>query len=95
MTFLKNLFGSVPARQSSFYTFATQCGRCGERVEGRVNLSNDLSADYEDGREVYFVRKTVMGNGKCFQQIEVELKFNGERRLLDRQIHGGTFVEDR
>ena len=93
MGFLKNLFNSAPAPQTNFHAFAVQCKRCGERVEGRVNLSNDLSADYEDGREVYFVRKAVMGNGKCFQQIEVELKFNTERQLLDRQIRGGTFVE--
>jgi len=92
MTFFKKLFRSASA-PTNFYNFTVQCARCGEHIEGRVNRSNDLSVEYESGRDVYFVRKTVMGNSKCFQQIEVELKFNVERQLLDRQIRGGIFVE--
>jgi hypothetical protein len=34
-----------------------------------------------------------MGNGKCFQQIEVELKFNESRRLLEKHATGGQFAE--
>jgi hypothetical protein len=94
MGFFKKLFpGSPAASAGRFYSFAVQCGRCGELIPGQVNLSNDLSVDYEGGRDVYFVRKTLMGSGRCFQQIQVELKFDVERRLLDRQVAGGTFSE--
>jgi hypothetical protein len=34
-----------------------------------------------------------MGSGRCFQQIEVELTFDANRRLLDKQVQGGTFIE--
>ncbi len=94
MNFLKNLFGG-PASPSpaNFYSFAVKCNRCGETIEGRINLSNDLSVDYEDGQESYFVRKVLMGSGHCFQQIEIELKFGASRKVIEKQANGGTFME--
>ena len=91
MGFLKKLFGEGTASSSSnFYTFKVKCDRCGETIEGKVNMNNDLSLDDEGG---YFVRKVLMGGGRCFQQIEVTLKFDESRRLLDKQISGGKFAE--
>lgn len=90
MSFLKNLF--TPAKpQKRYYTFKVKCNRCGEIIEGRVDLDNDLSLNDEgDG---YLVRKGLMGSGRCFQQVNVELKFSSTRILFDQQIQGGTFVE--
>jgi hypothetical protein len=91
MGFLKKLFGEGPASSSSdFYTFSVKCDRCGETIEGKVSMKNDLSLDDEGG---YFVRKVLMGSGRCFQQIEATFKFDASRKLQDRQISGGTFVE--
>ncbi len=91
MSLFKRLFKPTQVRVD-FYTFNVTCNRCGETIEGRVNLSNDLSVDYENDN-VYYVRKVVMGNGHCFQRIEVELKFNAARELLEQKIEGGKFVE--
>ena len=89
MGFLKNLFGGGPSSPSSnFYTFNVTCDRCGESIEGRVNLSNDLS---DEGG--YHVRKVLMGASRCFQQIEVTLNFDANRQLMDKQVSGGKFVE--
>ena len=64
-----------------------KCNRCGEIIEGRVDLNNDLSVEYEGNNAVYFGRKVLMSsNGQCFQQIEVELKFNIDRKLLETAI---------
>ncbi len=95
MNFLKSLFSrpSAPSR-SIFYSVAVKCNRCGEVVEGNVNLNNDLSADYSSGAAVYYVRKVLMGNGQCFQRIEVELKFDPSRRLLERHCDGGSFISE-
>ena len=91
MGFFKKLFGGGTSSLSSdFYTFTVCCDRCGETIEGRVNLSNDLSLDDEGG---YHVRKVLMGSGRCFQQIEVMFKFDASRTLLEKQISGGTLVE--
>ena len=70
-----------------------RCQRCGEIIEGRLNLNNDLSIQYEDGTS-YIGRKVLMGNGLCFQQIEANFKFSGEKELLEKSISGGEFIEE-
>lgn len=94
MGFLKKFFGNVTAKpEKRFYVFHVKCNRCGEILEGRVDLDNDLSLDFEGDRSVYFVRKGLVGNNRCFQQIEVEMKFTPNRELIEQQATGGTFVE--
>ena len=94
MSFLKNLFGGSPSRpEKKYYIFQVKCKRCGEIIEGRVDLDNDLSVEFEGGNNVYFGRKVLLGNNKCFQQIEVEMKFTSDRQLIEREVKGGTFIE--
>ena len=94
MGFLKKLLGGEPAKpEKRYYAFQVKCNRCGEVIEGRVDLDNDLSLDYENGDTVYFVRKGLVGNNRCFQQLEVEMKFTSDRALIEKQAQGGTFVE--
>lgn len=94
MGFLKKLFSGTPSKpEKRYYTFNVKCNRCGEIIEGRVDLDNDLSLNDEgDG---YLVRKGLIGSGdnRCFQQIEVELTFDSARQLQEKTITGGTFVE--
>ena len=91
MGFLKKLFGGgTNSSSSDFFTFRVSCDRCGETIDGKVNMNNDLSLDNEGG---YHVRKVLMGSGRCFQQIKVKLKFNASRRLIQKQASGGKFVE--
>ncbi len=90
MGFLKNLFSGTSAKADKrYYVFQVKCNRCGEIIEGRVDLESDLSLNDEgDG---YLVRKTLMGGNRCFQQIEVKLNFDSSRQLLEQQITGGQF----
>jgi len=95
MGFLKNLFGGTASKpEKHYYTFEVKCDRCGEIIEGRVDLDNDLSIEYEDDRQIYISRKGLIGSGEklCFQQIEVTLKFSATKAVIDEQIQGGTFV---
>lgn len=95
MGFLKKLFSGTPAKpEKRYYVFQVKCNRCGEIIEGRVDLDNDLSLEFEGDRSVYFVRKGLMGSNRCFQQIEVELKFTSSRELIEQQAQGGTFMEE-
>ena len=90
MSFLKNLFSSTPAKpEKNYYTFTVKCIRCGEIIEGRVDLDNDLSLN-DDGNG-YLVRKTLMGSNRCFQQIQVELNFDSGRQITEKNISGGEF----
>jgi hypothetical protein len=34
-----------------------------------------------------------MGGARCFQQIDVELKFDMSRQLIEKNISGGEFIE--
>jgi hypothetical protein len=92
MGFLKNLFSGTPAKSDKhYYTFHVKCKRCGEIIEGRVDLDNDLSM--QDEGDGFIVRKGLVGGNRCFQQIEVEMNFTSTRELIDQQVQGGTFVE--
>ena len=96
MSFFQKLFGgsTSPSKSNNhYYTFTVKCKRCGELIEGRIDLGNDLSVEYDeyDG-ETYHVHKMLMGENRCFQRMEVELKFNSKRELTERQVAGGEFV---
>jgi len=92
MSLLQKLFSGSPAKpQKRYYTFTVKCLRCGETIEGRVDLDNDLSVEYESNRDVYYARKVLMGNSKCFQRMEVELKFTSTREVLEQHVAGGEF----
>jgi len=92
MGFLKKLFSNEPSKpEKKFHTFQVKCKRCGEIIEARIDLDNDLSMNDEgDG---YIVRKGLIGGNRCFQQIEVELTFDSSRQIMEKTITGGTFVE--
>ncbi len=93
MNFLKSLFSGQPAKpEKRYYTFTVKCLRCGELIEGRVDLDNDPSVDYETGGEVFHARKVLMGNGRCFQRVEALFKFTPVRTLIEQQVTGGEFV---
>ena len=95
MIAFKKLFSRPPSNPGKFYNFNVKCNRCGEIIQGQVNVNNEPSAEYDDKGKPYFVcRKVLIGTGLCFQRIEVLFKFNESRGLLDRQITGGEFVDD-
>ena len=96
MNFLQKIFAPPSHSTPSFHSFAVKCDRCGEVIEGRINLSNDLSLEYGSMNPAvggYYCRKVLMGTGRCFNRIEVELKFDPQRKLRDKQVSGGQFVE--
>jgi hypothetical protein len=86
---------SSPAPRGKFHNFAVKCKRCGEVVHGQVNIFNDPSQEFDENNKPYWVcRKVLIGSGHCFQQIEVIFKFDEPRRVIDRQVTGGEFVDD-
>lgn len=99
MTFIKRLSSlfapSAPKPDRHLYMVTVRCSRCGETISTPVDLRNDLSADYEaaSGATTYVCRKVLMGRQRCFQTIEVTLRFDEGRRLLSREITGGQVVE--
>lgn len=94
MDFLRRLFASSPPPRPVL-PVTVQCLRCGETLTTEINLNNELSADYGEegeGATTYLCRKLLMGKARCFQQIEIILRFDADRRLTDKQISGGRFI---
>jgi hypothetical protein len=84
-----------PRRRTTerYSTFYVKCKRCGEKLSARVDLWNEISPDYEGGTMSYHCRKVLMGSGGCFQKIEVVLRYDGNRRLVDQEVIGGEAIE--
>jgi hypothetical protein len=84
-----------PRRKSTerYITIYVKCKRCGEKLSARVDLWNELSPDYEGDTLSYYCRKVLMGSGICFQQVELRLRFDGDRRLVDQEVTGGEGIE--
>jgi hypothetical protein len=96
MNLLKRIYRTLfpPLPPSRYIRFQVQCKRCGEILEGRLDLYNDPSLDYEGETPVYFCRKVLVGSGRCYQPVEVTFKLDESRKVLERQIAGGEFVEE-
>ncbi|MBN2550454.1 MAG: hypothetical protein JXB15_14920 [Anaerolineales bacterium] len=91
---LSSLFSSPAKPEAPTYEVVVKCHRCGEIIRARINLYNDLSIEYQEGgKPTYICRKMLMGEGRCFQRVEVELTFDADRRLLNREITGGQYVD--
>lgn len=97
VSFLKRFFRRQQERMR-YFPVRVRSRRCGEILETRIDLHNDLAVRYDERGQVtgYYVRKLLQGSGRnrCFDTVEVELFFDARRQLVDRQVHGGTFVDE-
>ena len=90
MGFLDSLKTMFSGQESTAeYWVYVRCKRCGEPIKTRVDLQNHLSQNDEGG---YVVNKTLVGNQRCFERIEVTLYFNSRRELIDQSISRGEFI---
>jgi hypothetical protein len=76
------------------YWVYARCERCGEPLQARVYLRNDPSAEFGETRDttVYVARKVLIGSRRCYAPVEVKLTFDARRKLLKREIEGGSFL---
>ena len=89
---LSNLFSPAQKADERAYWLYVRCNRCGEAIRVRVDLYNDLSPIYEESGVTYFCRKVVIGQEGCYQKIEVEMTFDGQRKLVAEEIQGGQII---
>jgi len=98
MSILKKItdyFNSPGEFDEAGYWVFVRCNKCQEPLKVRVNLHHDLSVNYDEPRgQTYFCRKTIVGKSGCFQRIEIELTFNSKRKLINKDISGGDFIEE-
>ena len=97
MSFLKKIASALSPRgaeESEGLWVYVRCGKCGEAIRSRIDLTHDLTPKYSlEGRITeYMVRKVLIGSQRCFEPIEVRLTFDAQRRLSSRDIAGGEFI---
>jgi hypothetical protein len=95
MNFLEKLSRYLSPRRRTTERYAmiyVRCKRCGEMIRGRVDLWNEISPDYEGGTMSYHCRKVLMGSSTCFQKVEVVLRYDGNRQLVDQEVIGGEAI---
>ncbi len=93
MNFFKRLFGGGGGSQPRGQYYYVKPTGCTEVVRIRVDSMNELSQNDENNG--YFVRKNVRGTGyKCTRSAELYLTFDGQKRLQNTEITGGTLVTE-
>lgn len=94
MDWLRKLVGGEAS--SPHHWIYVRCLHCGEDIKTRLDLAHDLSVRYDEGGEVagYFTRKTLIGGGPCFNQIQVEIEFNRQRQATEHRVHGGELLPE-
>ncbi len=99
MNFLKRLAslftgGGGGGTNSRFYPIYVLSRRCNEPITGQIDLLNELSLTEEDD-SAYYGRKVLHTSGerRCFDQVEVLLWFDRNKRLLRQEVWGGTWLE--
>jgi hypothetical protein len=93
---LKGITRGKGVPDSMAHWIYVRCDKCGEPLKARVDLRNEPTAEFGERPEdtTYFVRKVIIGSGHCYNQIEVDLTFDAQRKLLRKSISGGSFLTE-
>ncbi len=91
MNFLRKLLGGASSTSDNALYIYVKPQFCDEVLRVRINMNNDLSLS-DDG-EGYFVRKIARG-ARCPFPSEVLLRFDRNRRLIERTIDRGEFMTE-
>jgi hypothetical protein len=70
------------------------CSECGEEFNLFINKSYELMQNFEtDGSISYTLKKEIYGVG-CKNRICVNMKFDGSKKLVSREIENGEYIEE-
>lgn len=84
---LKSLF--APSADLNALWLYVKCKRCGTPLAVRVDLRNELSADYEGNG--YILHKEMM-DSQCFALMHAEIRFDAKRNIVEQKIDQGEFI---
>lgn len=92
---LTSLFSSRPAADRRYLLIYVLSLRCREPIAAQVDLMNELSLA-EEGAPSYFARKVLHSSGRnrCFDQVEVQLWFDGNKQVVSHEVAGGRWLSE-
>lgn len=91
MRWLRRAFSRGGQHASRAILLDVRCGKCGEVIQVRVDPQYELRQDLQDGREVRFLDKDVLGT-RCFALIHVHARLAPDLTLLAQEVTGGELV---
>ncbi len=91
MRWLRRAFNRGGQHASRAILLDVRCGKCGEVIQVRVDPQYELRQDLQDGREVRFLDKDVLGT-RCFALIHVHALLAPDLTLLAQEVTGGELV---
>jgi hypothetical protein len=86
---IKSLFAPQGTGDPNAMWLYVRCARCGTPLAVRVDLRNDLSADYESGG--YILHKEMM-DSKCFTLMRAQVRFDAQHKIVEKSIEKGAFI---
>jgi hypothetical protein len=91
----EKLFGKNAAGSSADGFFLNvRCSECSEEFRLFINKSYELMQNFEEnGSVTYALKKEIFGAG-CKNRIHVNMKFDGGKKLVSKEIKNGEFIED-
>jgi hypothetical protein len=93
---LGNLFSGAPSQADRALYLYVQCDRCGEKLKARVDLWNEITPEFDGKSEEaisYHCRKVLIGENRCYNPIELRLRFDKNHKLVEKEIYGGKFID--
>ena len=85
--------GSSESSSDGFF-LNVGCSECGEEFNLFINKSYELMQNFEtDGSISYTLKKEIYGVG-CKNRICVNMKFDGSKKLVSREIENGEYIEE-
>ena len=73
--------------------FNIRCSKCGESINSYVNKLHDLSTNYESDDYAFLLNKTYVCP-KCFNKIEMKIRFDDRYRVMKFDISGGEISKN-
>ena len=91
----EKLFGKDSGAPSSDGFFLNvRCSECSEEFKLFINKTYELMQNFEEnGGVTYALKKEIYGVG-CKNRIQVNMIFDGGKKLVSRAIKNGEFIED-
>lgn len=89
---LKKIFGTT----ASGNTIAVylQDKKCGRKIKVLLRKSYDIQRIYEEDKDAAYMVNKVVVCDKCFNRIEINLKFDRRYKIISRDIKGGKFLQE-
>jgi len=85
--------GGASNSDNRYLTVYALSRRCNEPISGQVDLHNELSKT-DEGEYAYYTRKVLhtTGESRCFAQVEIEMHFNRDKKVVDHEVTGGRWL---